>query len=160
MCKAGKGGTIHTTEEFGDFEATVQFKLPPGGNNGLAIRYPGEGDTAYVGMCEIQVLDDTDPQYKNLDPRQYCGSIYGVVAAERGYLRPLGDWNFEHVTVKGSTIKVELNGAVIVNADVSKVHEFMHNSKHPGLTRTKGAFGFAGHNDPVAFRAIRIKRLD
>src|SRR5205823_543969 len=77
MCKPGKGGTLHTTEEYGDFEAKVEFKLPPGGNNGLAIRYPGEGDTAYVGMCEIQVLDDTDPQYKKLDPRQTCGSIYG-----------------------------------------------------------------------------------
>ena len=30
--------------------------------------------------------------------------------AHRGYLRPVGEWNFEEVTVKGPTIKVELNG--------------------------------------------------
>jgi hypothetical protein len=159
MCRPGKGGTIYTMEEFGDFEAKVEFRLPPAGNNGLAIRYPGKGDTAYQGMCEIQVLDDTSPAYEKLDPRQYCGSIYGVVAAHRGYLRPMGEWNFEHVIVKGHTIKVELNGTVIVNDDVSKYSEFMANHAHPGLMRLKGSFGFAGHSDPVAFRNVYIKPL-
>ncbi len=98
-CKSGAGGTIYHKKELGDFAARVQFKVPPGGNNGLAIRYPGEGDTAYVGMCELQVLDDTAPKYAKLDPRQYHGSVYGVVPATRGYLRPVGEWNFEEVTV-------------------------------------------------------------
>ncbi len=160
LCKPNKGGTIHTNEEYGDFEARLEFKLPPAGNNGLAIRYPGDGDTAYVGMCELQILDDDAPQYKTLDPRQYCCSIYGVVPAHRGYLRPVGQWNYEHVIVKGSTIKVELNGSVVVNADVSKVHDFAAGHEHPGLLRTKGSFGFAGHSDPVQFRNIRIKKLD
>jgi hypothetical protein len=159
-CQKGKGGTIYTRGEFADFVARLEFKLPPGGNNGLAIRYSGEGDTAYVGMCELQILDDTAPQYEGkLDPRQYCGSIYGMVAAQRGYLRPVGEWNFEEVTVKGSTIKVELNGTVITDADVANVKEFMANHPHPGKDRTSGHFGFAGHNDPVCFRNIKIKRL-
>ncbi len=160
LCKPNKGGTIHTKEEYGDFEAKLEFKLPPAGNNGLAIRYPGNGDTAYVGMCELQILDDSATRYRTLDPRQYCCSIYGVVPAHRGYLRPVGEWNVAHVMVKGSTIKVELNGSVVVNADVSKVHEFMANHEHPGLLRTSGSFGFAGHNDPVEFRNIRLKKLD
>ena len=62
VCKPGKGGTIYTKEEYADFVARLEFKLPPGGNNGLAIRYPGKGDTAYVGMCELQVLDDNADQ--------------------------------------------------------------------------------------------------
>ena len=57
-CKKGKGGTIFTKEKYKDFVARVEFKLPVGGNNGLAIRYPGKGDSAYVGMCELQVLHD------------------------------------------------------------------------------------------------------
>ena len=160
VCRPHMGGTIHTVEEFGDFEFTVQFNLPPAGNNGLAIRYPGSGDTAYVGMCELQILDDTAHVYDHLDPRQYCGSIYGVVAAHTGYLHPQGQWNFEHGVVKGHRITLELNGTVIVDADVSTVHEFMHGSAHPGLMRTSGSFGFAGHDDPVAFRAVKIKPLD
>ena len=160
-CKPGKGGNIWTTQEYGDFEVKLEFKLPPAGNNGLAIHYPGGNvDTAYEGTCEIQVLDDTSPVYEHLDPRQYCGSIYGVVPAHRGYLRHIGQWNFEHVTVKGHHITVELNGTVIVNDDVSKYTEFMHNSKHPGLMRLKGAFGFAGHDDTVGFRKIEIKPLE
>ena len=51
QCRPQQGGTLHTTSEYSDFMARVQFKLPPGGNNGLAIRYPGEGDVAYGGMC-------------------------------------------------------------------------------------------------------------
>ena len=161
QCKKGKGGFPYYNEEFSDFVARLEIKLPPAGNNGLAIRYPGTGDTAYVGMCELQVLDDDHPSYAKLDPRQYFGSVYGVIAAHRGYLRPVGQWNFEEVTVKGTTIKVELNGTVIVDGDVSKIDPatFMGHSKHPGLLRTKGFFGFAGHNDPVGFRAIRLKPL-
>jgi len=158
-CRPGKGGTLYTKEEYADFMARLEIKLPPGGNNGLAIRYPGQGDAAYAGMCELQVLDNDAPQYKNLDPRQYHGSIYGIVAAHRGYLRPAGVWNFQEVTVKGSRIKVELNGTVIVDADVAAVKDFMANSAHPGKDRTKGHFGFAGHNDPVCFRNIQIKPL-
>jgi hypothetical protein len=60
VCKSGKGGNLLTKEEFGDFVVRLEFKLPPGGNNGLAIRAPGEGDVAYNAMCELQVLDDNN----------------------------------------------------------------------------------------------------
>jgi Domain of Unknown Function (DUF1080) len=158
-CKPGKGGNLYFDKEFADFVARVEFRLPPGGNNGLAIRYPGSGDAAYVGMCESQILDDTAEKYSKLDPRQYHGSIYGIAAAVRGYQRPVGEWNFEEVTVKGPRIKVELNGTVIVDADVSKITEFLANSPHPGKDRSSGFFGFAGHGDPVELRGVSIKTL-
>jgi hypothetical protein len=162
-CKPHKGGVIYYNEELKDFAARVEFKLPPGGNNGLAIRFPGGryGDTAYVGMTELQILDDGDKRYEGkIDARQAHGSAYGMVAAKRGYLRPLGQWNFEEVTVKGSKIKVELNGTVILDADLAGVKEFMADSPHPGKDRTSGYFGFAGHSDPVEFRNVSIKPLD
>ena len=160
-CKPNEGGTIYFNKELTDFMARVEFKLPAGGNNGLAIRYPGKGDTAYDGMCELQILDDGHQQYaKSLDARQAHGSAYGMVAAARGYLRPVGQWNFQEVTVKGSKIKVELNGTVILDTDLSKVKEFMADSAHPGKDRTSGFFGFAGHNDPVEFRNVSIKTLE
>jgi hypothetical protein len=158
-CKPGKGGTIYTAKEYSDFVVRLEFKLPPAGNNGLAIRYPGKGDTAYVGMCEIQTLDNTSPKYKDLDPRQFHGSVYGMVAAKKGYLRPVGEWNYQQVTVQGSRIIVELNGTIITDADVSTVTEFMANSPHPGKDRTSGHFGFAGHGDAVQYRAVRMKEL-
>lgn len=158
MCKKGKGGTIYTEKDYADFKARLQFRLPPKGNNGLAIRYPGRGNAAYDGMTELQILNYDYPG--KLDDRQYHGSAYGMAAAEKGYLRPTGEWNFQEVTVVGSTIKVELNGSVILNCDVSKIEKYMANSAHPGKDLKKGGFGFAGHNDPVQFRNIQIKELN
>ncbi|MCC6508114.1 MAG: DUF1080 domain-containing protein [Pirellulaceae bacterium] len=159
QCKTGHGGVLRTEDMYQDFVARVEFKLPPGGNNGLAIRYPGQGDAAYAGMCELQVLDTEHPKYGKLDPRQAHGSAYGMAAATRGYVRPTGEWNYQVVTVKGSTIQVELNGSVILNTDLSKISEYMANSPHPGKDRTEGYFGFAGHSDPVQFRNVSIKKL-
>ena len=161
QCLPHKGGTIYTVGEYGDFAARLEFKLPPGGNNGLAIRFPGSGDAAYAGMCELQVLDDNYEKAtgQKIDARQAHGSAYGMVAAARGYQRPIGEWNLEEVTIKGPKIKVELNGTVILDCDLSTVKEFMANHPHPGKDRTAGHFGFAGHNDPVAFRDIQIKPL-
>jgi len=157
-CKPGKGGTIYTAKEYSDFIVRFQFKLPPGGNNGLAIRYPGQGDTAYKGMCELQILDDDATKYAKLDKRQYHGSAYGMVAAKRGFLRPTGQWNFQEVTVIGSTIVVELNGSQILNADLATVKKFMGRPV-TGKDRKSGHFGFAGHSDPVEFRNVQIYDL-
>ncbi len=160
QCKAGRGGTIYTNDEYDDFVVQFEFQLPPGGNNGLAIRYPGSGDTAYSGMCELQVLDNTAEKYSGLDPRQFHGSAYGMAAAHRGYLREPGQWNFQRVTVSGTTIRVELNGTLILDTDLSAITQYMNNRPHPGKDRRQGHFGFAGHGDPVAFRQVKIKRLD
>ena len=141
---------------------TSNEPICPAGNNGLAIRYPGKGDTAYFGMCELQVLDENYDKVKGkIDPRQVPGSAYGMVAAARGYQHAIGEWNFQEVAVQGSRIKVELNGTVILDADLSKVDmsKVMANKPHPGKDRTSGFFGFAGHNDPVQFKEIFLKEL-
>jgi hypothetical protein len=171
QCLDGKGGVLHSDKVFGNYVMRVDFKLPPAGNNGLVMRYPTKkeieswpkdqqtGDGAYIGMTELQVLDDGHPNYGTIDPRQAHGSAYGIVAAKRGYLRPQGEWNHEVVTVIGSTIQVELNGTTILDADVSKVTEYMANSPHPGKDRKQGHVGFAGHSDPVMFKGIEILQL-
>ena len=156
-CKKDKGGVLYTKDEYADFQVQLEFKLPKNGNNGLAIRYPGgTGDGAYIGMTELQVLDD---DYKGIIPSQAHGSAYKMAAAARGYQRPIGEWNFQTVTVKGSTIKVELNGTQILDADLSKVTDAETVKAHPGKDRTKGYFGFCGHNDPVEFRNVKIKEI-
>ena len=160
QCIEGKGGTIFTEKSYCDFTVQFEFRLPAGGNNGLAIRYPGEGDPAYSGMCELQVLDNSAQKYADLDPRQYHGSAYGMVAAERGHLRPVGEWNQQTVTVVGSKISVILNGVEILNGDLDGVRAFMADKGHPGKDRKCGYFGFAGHKDPVAFRNIRIFEIN
>lgn len=153
-------GTLYTTPTFGDFVLQLEFLVPPGANNGLAIRYPGSGDAAYDGMCELQVLEDTDPKYATIDPRQAHGSAYGMVAAKRGFQRTPGQWNHQLVTVRGSTIKVELNGTPILDCDLSQVKEFMDGKEHPGLNVATGHLGLCGHGDPVRFRNFEIHPLE
>lgn len=157
-CRPGSGGNLFTKATYGDFVVRLQFRLPPGGNNGLAIRYPGRGDAAYEAI-EVQVLDDSAERYQRLQPWQFHGSLYGLVPAQRGYLRPVGQWNHEEVIVRGSTIRVVLNGTTIVDADLDKIERPPSGQAHPGRQRREGHFGFCGHGDPVEFRAIRIKPL-
>jgi hypothetical protein len=155
------GGNVYTADEYGDFIFRFEFKLAPGANNGLGIRAPLGGDAAYQGM-ELQILDDTAAQYATLQPYQYHGSIYGVVPAKRGHLKPVGEWNCEEVIAKGRQITVKLNGETIVDADIDKAStpETMDHRPHPGLKRDKGHIGFCGHGDYLEFRNIRIKPLD
>jgi len=160
VCKPKKGGNIYTKDQYADFVARVEYKLPEGGNNGLAIRYLGKGQPSSEAMCEIQLLDDDAPKYAKLDARQFNGSAYGMAAAHRGYLRPTGEWNLMEVTARGSTLQVELNGTRTLDTDLAKVTDFMGGKPHPGKDNAMGHFGFCGHNDPVAFRNIEIKRLE
>ena len=157
-CAKGGGGNLYTEKEYADFILRFEFKLEPGSNNGIGIRAPLEGDGAFQGM-EIQVLEDSAPQYANLQPWQFHGSIYGAVPAKRGALRKIGEWNREEIVARGRHIKVTLNGKVIVDANLNDVTDAAVLRKHPGLLRDRGHLGFLGHNDYVEFRNIRIKEL-
>ena len=156
----GSGGNLYTQDEYNDFILRFEFQLTPGANNGLGIRAPLTGDAAYVGM-ELQILDNTAEIYANLQPYQYHGSVYGVIPAKRGFLKPVGEWNEQEVIADGSSIKVVLNGTVIVDGDISYAVEngTMDKQDHPGLKRNRGHIGFLGHGSEVKFRNIRIKEL-
>ncbi len=160
--KPGVGGNLLTVGEYDDFVLQFEFRLTPGANNGLAIRMPPKGNAAFVGI-ELQILDDGHEKYRGIEPWQAHGSIYGVVAAERGTcLKPAGEWNVEEVTVQGTRVKVVVNGKTIVDADTAPFRDgrpTLDGKPHPGLARTKGHIGFAGHNDEVHFRNIRLKPL-
>jgi hypothetical protein len=171
MCKPDKGGTVFTEAQYADFVVRLELQVPPGGNNGLAIRYPGSGHGTWDSFCELQVLDDGHPKYNDpehpefydLKPQQTHASVYARVAAHRGYLRPAGQWNFQENTIIGTTAKVELNGFLILDVDVSQMDAatFMYPlERFGGRDVMNGHFGFNGHKDPVRFRNILIKRLD
>ena len=151
-----KGRNLMTEKEYTNYVFEFEFKLPSGGNNGLGIHYTGEGNPANNGM-EIQILDDTHPKYKDLKPYQFHGGLYFLKPAKKGFLKPVGEWNSEKVTVNGSHVTVELNGTVINVAnldDLAKSH-----AKHEGVKRRSGHITFCGHGDPVQFKNIRITEL-
>ncbi|MEE4213696.1 MAG: DUF1080 domain-containing protein, partial [Bacteroidales bacterium] len=156
----GSGGNLYTSEQYGDFILRFEFQLTPGANNGLGIRAPLEGDAAYAGM-ELQILDNTAEIYSELQPYQFHGSVYGVIPAKRGFLKPVGEWNEQEVIVEGNRIKVVLNGTLIVDGDITDAikNGTMDKRDHPGLKRKSGHIGFLGHGSIVKFRSIRLKKL-
>jgi hypothetical protein len=159
-------GNLYTIPEYGDFHLKFEFKLTPGANNGIGIRQPlpKEGqrlDPAYAGM-EIQVLDDYSDRYQGkIKDYQHHGSVYGVVAAKPGFLKPAGEWNSEEIIAQGKHITVILNGETIVDADLEKASTpaTIDGREHPGLKREKGHICFCGHGAEVWFRNLRIKEL-
>ena len=158
----GRGGKLLTAKQYDNFVLRFEFKLTAGANNGLAIRAPVKGDAAYNAI-ELQILDNSSDRWPDLKPYQTHGSIYGVVPAKRGFLKPVGEWNRQEVTCDGRQIRVILNGHTILDADLDRVAPEGHTldgQAHPGLNNTTGHLGFLGHGDQVAFRNIRIRSLD
>jgi len=162
VCKTGKGGDLLTKDEYTDFILRCEFRLPPAGNNGIALRTPTGGHSSSDGL-ELQVIDSDGYNAKHpkspLKPYQYHGSLYHCVGAKHGYLRPVGEWNYQEVEVRGQRIKVTLNGTKILDVDIDQFDRSQIEHPPKGLDQRTGHIGFAGHSDPVAYRSFKVKRL-
>ncbi len=159
-----KDGAIHcngnanifTEKQYTDFIFRFDFAVSKGANNGLAVRSPLNANP--WNMMELQILDNTAPQYKNLKPYQYHGSAYGWAGAKRGFLKPVGEWNSQEVIVKGDLLKVILNGTVILDVNLMKIKPTLP-KKHKSVWNKTGYLGLLGHGQGVKFRKLRIKDL-
>ncbi|MBM2844763.1 MAG: hypothetical protein HW407_75 [Bacteroidetes bacterium] len=151
------GGWLSTEREYDNFQLDLDFRLAPGGNSGVFLRSPRQGDPAYTGM-EIQVLDDYASEYANLKPWQYCGSLYGVQAASPRVTKKAGEWQHYTIVAQGPRVLVTLNNQVIVDADL--ISHMDKESTHPGLKRRSGYIGLQCHSLKVEFRNITIKELE
>jgi len=152
----GSGGWISTTKEYDNFRLELEFRVPPDGNSGVFIRAPREGDPAYTGM-EIQVLDDAAPMYATLQPWQYTGSIYGVVAPSGRFSKPANEWQKMVIVCDGPKVTVNLNDHEIINANLI-VHMDQENT-HPGLKNRKGYIGLQNHSTKIEYRKVWIEEL-
>lgn len=147
---------LMTEKEYANFELRLEYRIPPGGNSGVALRSPLKGNPAIDGM-EIQILDDKAPEHQNVKPERKNGSIYGVLAASKSS-KPAGQWNQYRIVCNGPRVLIDLNGSRIVTANL-KTLVLQHGKDHPGLANTKGHIGVQSHNGRVEFRNILIKDL-
>lgn len=150
VCTGKPGGWLRSKEEFGDFELDLEYKLKEGGNSGVYIRVPADGNHHGEGSgIEVQMLDDASPRYKDLKDYQYSGSLYAIVAAKPRVAKPAGEWN--HMTIKcvGTKYEVTHNGEKIIDADVASAPEL-------AKRRTSGHLGLQNHNEEVRFRSVRL----
>lgn len=157
-CIKKGGGWLTTQKQYENFILRLEWRIPPGGNSGVGIRYPKKGDPAHKGM-EIQVLDDDSKDHANLKPAQYTGGIYYQVAAERGHAKPPGEWNSYEITCNGAKVKVVLNEVTVMDADMDE-HTEGHGGHLPLSKRPrKGHIGVQSHDTRVDYRNIKVKVL-
>lgn len=151
MCTGSKGPWLRSKEQYGDFNLRLDYKLKAGGNSGVYVRVPEDGNHhGKDAGVEIQVLDDHADCYKKLEPYQYTGSVYKVAPSKQHVGRPAGEWNSLEIDCQGPRYRITHNGTVIVDADVE---EF------PGLKErlTKGYLGLQNHSEEVWYRNLRIQ---
>ncbi len=155
-CSGSGGGWLSSREEYRNFEMEVEFRSPVGGNSGVFLRAPHEGNPAFAGM-EIQILDDTAPEYEKLQAYQYCGSLYGVAAPKTRVSKPAGQWQKLAIQVKGRHVSSSLNGTPIVDADLDAHPD--READHPGIKRSQGYVGLQNHGTPMEFKSVRLREL-
>lgn len=151
------GGWLGTTHDYGDFVLRLDFRLSPESNSGVYLRAPA--DTSHISRTgmEIQLLDETHPRYKTIQPWQRTGAIYHVAAPEPGHLKRTGEWNTIEIRAVGTHVVVTLNGAIVVDDRIDGHPELA--AEHTGLKRKDGRIGLQSHNGRVEFRNIAVKTV-
>jgi len=141
---------IYTEKQYSDFILRFEVKMDSGANNGIGIRTPSEGKAT----LECQILDNSSPKYAKKKDYQYHGSLYHLVGAKKGFLKPVGEWNTQEISVIGSKVKVTLNGTIILDVDMSQLKK-----QNKGSKRTTGHIALLGHGSGVYFRNMRVKDI-
>ncbi|MEA2063970.1 MAG: DUF1080 domain-containing protein [Gemmatimonadota bacterium] len=159
-CIEGGGGWLTTDSEYSDFILSLEWRIPPGGNSGVGLRYPPDCHVSRTGM-EIQILDDEAEKYRDIKPEQFIGSIYYQVAAKKGAAKPPGQWNRFLITCDGPLVVVELNGVEITRARMDEFTVGKGNLTPLSERPRKGHIGLQSHGKSrVDFRNIEIKVLE
>jgi Domain of Unknown Function (DUF1080) len=147
------GGWLMTEEQYGNFEAVLDFKMAKRGDSGVALRAPFMGSPASQGM-EVQLLDDEN--YKGLRPAQYTGSIYDVIAPSERVSKSAGEWQNLHIIASGRRLIVELNGTKVIDANLDDYQD----RARPGLLRASGLIGLQSNEGRIEFRNLFVRPLN
>ncbi len=153
-----KKGNLYTAQEYADFILRFEFQLTAQANNGIGLRTPLTGDPAYDGL-EVQILDNSAKRFQQITAESRHGSLYGVVAAKQGHLKPVGEWNSQEIVCIGNQLRVKLNGVTILDTKLDRTGTVItpDGKGHPGLQRRSGHIALMGHNSRVLFRNLRIR---
>jgi hypothetical protein len=156
LCTGKKGPWLRSNEQVGDFNLRLEYKLKPGGNSGVYVRVPKNGNHHTKGKpaenpagVEIQILDDAAERYKSLKDYQYTGSVYAVAAAQKRVAKPAGEWNTLEINCQGPDYRITHNGVMILNATAAEFPELNNRL-------LQGYLGLQNHSEEVWFRNIRI----
>lgn len=155
VCSGKKGPWLRSDAEFDDFNIRLEYRLSTGGNSGLYVRVPADGnhhrdnDTLPPAGFEVQILDDAGPAHLKLKDYQYSASVYDIAGANPRVSRPVGEWNSLEINCRGQHVTTWHNGHRVTNVTAA-------DSSLLGLRSTRGFLGLQNHNTIVKLRDIRI----
>lgn len=155
VCDGKKGPWLRSANEYSDFNLRFDYQVSAGGNSGIYVRVPKNGnhhranDQEPPAGFEVQVLDDAAPQYAKLKDYQYCGSVYDISGASKKVGRPAGEWNTLEINCRGQNITTTHNGVQIIDVK-PETHEPIK------LRLEKGYLGLQNHSTVVRFKNLRI----
>lgn len=165
LMKKGSAPDIITTEQFGNFEFSWDWKIAKGGNAGLFYRGTEEYEHVYWSAPEYQLLDDkyADDRHSRLTS---AGADYAVYPSPAGFVKPYGQWNHSRIVVNGAHVEHWLNGHKLLSYELwSPAWEAkVKKSKFvdwPNYGRAKrGVLAFQGdHDGTLELRNLKIKEL-
>jgi hypothetical protein len=164
LTRVGAGGDIISTDEFKNFELTIDWKIEIGGNSGIFWRASEDSDAIYWNAPEMQVLDDAKHP-DGQSPLTSAGAAYDLYPAPPGHVHPGGEWNFARLVVNGNHVEQWLNGLKMVEFELGSRDwdsKLAGSKFKPHLRFGKNAQGHIGlqdHGNVVAFRNIKIRVL-
>jgi len=157
-----KAGDIVTEKTYSDFDFTWEWKIQPGGNNGVKYFVPPERKEA-IGH-EYQMIDEAE--IRENDGLHSTASFYAVLPPDpKKPLNRPGEWNRSRVLVKGNRVEHWLNGQKVLEYELGSenVLAAVQKSKFksvPGFgTKAKGHILLTYHTDPVSYRNLKIREL-
>ncbi len=153
----GKGDSLQTAKDYGDFELMVDWKIEKNGDSGIYLR----------GQPQVQVWDsDNSPGARGEDKHSGSGGLWnnppqpGKTSKDIGKMplkkadKPLGEWNTFRIIMKGDNVTVYLNGELVV--DNKPLANYWEKGKPLPAT---GPIELQHHGDKLWFKNIYIKEL-
>jgi glucose/arabinose dehydrogenase len=172
-------GDIITTEEYEYFELSLEYRISKGGNSGVMFHVTEEGIQPWHSGPEVQVQDNVDgrdPQkagwlyqlYKPMKPAwatQFENQVGFKGTDIDDATRPAGEWNLLYLRVSPQQCEVAINGVsyYYFNKGDDEWNKRVAASKFAAFPNfgkaKKGHICLQDHNDPVAYRNIKLRAL-
>lgn len=159
------GGDIITKKQFKDFILTMEWRIDKQSNSGIFYHVQeGVTDAIYKSGPEYQLIDGKGWPTP-IHAEQYTGADYAMYAPQNAQVKPVGEWNFTKIIVKGPHVEHWLNGRKVVEYELWSDDWEMRKSKskwknepYYGMAK-KGHIGLQDHGGLTEFRNIKIKEL-
>lgn len=147
----GKGQSLQTAKDYGNFELYVDWKIPPKGDSGIYLR----------GNPQVQIWD-SDHLADNLaeDRGKGSGGLWNNAKGSPGKQplvkadNPIGEWNTFHIIMVGDKVTVYLNDKKVVD-DVPLANYWEKGKPLPAT----GPIELQHHGDTLWFKNIYVKEL-